>query len=199
MPVRFGLTTGLMAALAIALVAVGCSNKEDPLDPRVIETVEMESGGTPIVEPPVPTVETVPVTSGSDEPPGTTASSDGAEVEMGVGTYCWTNLCVDKIGPITRGSLTVTSGADVRVVIPAGTPPLREVTVLAFPAANPQQLNDGSTAWQPDFDNSVSLLSERDEDEVRVDLVLEPGTYVLTVGMFFEAGDVQYGVLLEVQ
>jgi hypothetical protein len=118
---------------------------------------------------------------------------------MGVGTYCWTNLCVDKIGPITRDTLVIASGDEIGVKIPGGTPRLREVSVIAFPAAEPQQLDSGETAWRPDYDNRVSLRSERDEEAVRIDGTLPPGTYVLTVGMFFEPGDVQYGVVLEVE
>jgi hypothetical protein len=118
---------------------------------------------------------------------------------MGLGTYCWTTLCVDKIGPITRDTLVIASGDEVVVVIPDGTPPLQQVSVIAFPAAESQDLEDGETAWRPDFDNGATLTPVIDGDRVHIAAALEPGEYVLTVGMFFDPGDVQYGVVLDVQ
>ena len=67
------------------------------------------------------------------------------------------------------------------------------VHARAFP------IRDGDTAWFPDYDNSVNLPFSSDHTEVRLDANLEPGMYILVVGMFFEAGDVQYGVVLEVE
>jgi hypothetical protein len=73
------------------------------------------------------------------------------------------------------------------------------VSAVAFPALNPQELEGGETAWQPGFNESEMLSLELQGDEVRIDASLEPGTYVLNVGMFFEGRDVQYGVVLEVE
>jgi hypothetical protein len=188
-----------LAAVALPLFIVGCSGDDDDADPTAVATVETEGSGTAVGEPSSPTVEPGPPGVAIEEPPVTTVSAGGAEVEMGIGTYCWTTACVDKIGPVTRGKLQIASGDEVLVRVPDAAPVLNEVNVTAFPAADPQDLDDGSTAWRPDFDNSVTLPSERDEDEVRIDAALHRGTYVLSVGMFFEGADVQYGVVLEVQ
>lgn len=200
MQIRKRALIGVVAVVLMSLTAVGCSDNEGTsgnAEPVLTRTVEGQT--EPVIETVGPTA--VPgspdLTSGG--PPDTTASSGGTTVEMGTGTYCWTNLCVDMIGPITRETLTIASGDEVIVEVPAGTPPLREVSVIAFPAAEKQILDNGDTAWRPDFDKGVTLVSERDEDAVRIDGMLEPGTYVLTVGMFFEPGDVQYGVVLEVE
>ena len=181
---------GLAAAVLLPLFVLGCSDDDDNPDPGTPPTQSVTEGETPQVGAPGPAFE---------EPPGTTASSGGTSVEMGVGTYCWTTMCVDKIGPITRGTLTVASGDEVVIAVPDGAPPLNEVSVQAFPAANPEEFDNGETAWQPDFNFDGTLTSKRDRDEVRVEATLEPGTWVLVVGMFFESGDVQYGVVLEVE
>jgi hypothetical protein len=200
MQIRTRALIGAVVVLWLLLLAVGCGdNKDTNIDSEPILTRVVEGETEPVVESAGPTVVSNAPDLTSDGPPDTTAFSGGTTVEMGVGTYCWTRLCVDKIGPITRDTLTIASGDEISVEVPDGTPSLREVSVIAFPAAEPQQLDNGETAWRPDYDNGVTLRSERDEDAVRIDGVLEPGTYVLTVGMFFDAGDVQYGVVLEVQ
>jgi hypothetical protein len=135
----------------------------------------------------------------SDEPPLTTASADGQSVEMGLGTYCWTLMCVDKIGVPTRGTLTVSPGDTISVAVPAGAPALREAVANTFTAGAPQILDDGSEIWpypgSPGDQQAHSIAG----DNVEVTVDLPPGRYVLAVGMFFESGDAVYGVLLEVQ
>jgi hypothetical protein len=190
----------LVVIVASALViACGDDSDDDPEAVTTIATMVSEGEQTPAVEPAGPTAEPSPPDLTTDAPPDTTASSGETTVEMGIGTYCWTNLCVDKIGPITRDLLTIVTGDEVIIEIPSGTPPLREVSVIAFRAAEPQELDNGETAWRPDYDNGETLASERDEEEIRIEGTLEPGMWVLTVGMFFEPGDVQYGVVLEVR
>ncbi|HWC29704.1 MAG TPA: hypothetical protein VG845_06440 [Dehalococcoidia bacterium] len=134
-----------------------------------------------------------------EAPPGTNVSSGGATVEMGIGTYCWTSLCVDKIGPITKGTLTVSRGARISVAVPSGTPPLREVNIQAFPAGNSQDVGNGETAWQPDFDRATELPSSRNGQAVEFGSDLAPGKYVLIAAMYFERGDVIYSAVLEVR
>jgi hypothetical protein len=181
---------GLTAAILLPLFVLGCSDDGGEADAGTPPTQSVAEGETPQPGPPGPAFE---------QPPGTTASSGGTSVEMGVGTYCWTTMCVDKIGPITRGTLAIASGDEVVIAVPDGAPPLNEVNAQAFPAANPEEFDNGETAWQPDFSFDGTLTAERDGDEVRVEATLEPGTWVLVVGMFFKGGDVQYSVVLEVE
>jgi hypothetical protein len=118
---------------------------------------------------------------------------------MGIGSYCWTSLCIDKIGPITRGRLDVTRGGSVIVRVPASTPALRSVNVTAFPAGASQDVGNGETAWRPDFDRGVEPAHSLTGQNVEVQAQLDPGSYVLVVSMFFERGDVQYAVVLDVR
>ena len=166
-----------------------------------MDTAEPGPGPTlELIPPAAPDATSEPISPAgpSNEPPGTTASSGGAAVEMGIGTYCWGNVCVDKIGPVTRGALTMAAGDEIVVAVPPGAV-LNSVNVIAFPAGDSVALANGELAWQPDFDAFTALESERDGDEIRIAVGLAPGTYVVMVGMFFETGDVQYGVVLEVQ
>ena len=185
----------VVLALVLPLFILGCNDSGDEPGPQTTVTVETNGDGSPTVEPTSPGLPDFT----TDAPPGTTATAGSSTVEMGIGTYCWITLCVDKIGPITRDTLTIASGDEVVVAVPEDSPTLNEVSVEAFLAANPQEFDNGDTVWQPDFSFDGTQSSEWDQDEVRIPLSLEPGTYVLVVGMFFEAGDVQYGVVLEVE
>jgi hypothetical protein len=135
----------------------------------------------------------------SDEPPSTTASANGQTVETGLGTYCWTLMCVDKIGVPTKGALTVSSGDTVSFAIPQGAPPLREAAANTFPAANAQKLDDGSEIWPYPGTTGEPQEYAISGNEIDVMLDLPPGRYVLAVSMYFESGDAVYGVLLDVQ
>ena len=147
------------------------------------------SGGTGSA-PPMPDFE---------EPPVTTATANGETVETGIGTYCWTTMCVDKIGVPTKGSLTVSRGDIVTIEIPEDAPALREAGANVFEATEPQRLDDGSEIWPYPGAPGAEVASEVAGDTVEVVIDLEPGRYVLSVGMYFEAGDVIYGVLVDVQ
>jgi hypothetical protein len=135
----------------------------------------------------------------SDEPPATTASANGQTVETGLGTYCWTLMCVDKIGVPTKGTLTVSSGDTVSIAVPAAAPPLREAAANTFAAVDAQKLDDGSEIWPYPGTTGDTQEYAISGNEIDVMLDLPPGRYVLAVSMYFEAGDAVYGVLLEVQ
>jgi hypothetical protein len=172
----------LLYLVAVAIFIAGCGSDASPDTPAATE--EVPAGG-----PAIPL----------DEPPGTTASAGGRSVEMGIGTYCWTRMCVDKIGPVTKATLSLARGDRVTVAVPSGTPNLREVSVTAFPAGASSDLGNGETAWQPRFEAGSELTPSVSGNSVRFTANLSPGKYVLVAGMFFEAGDVQYAVVLEVR
>ena len=135
-----------------------------------------------------------------EEPPGTTVTAAGRSVEAGIGSYCWTSMCVDKIGPITRGRLEVDRGTVVSVALPRGVTALRSANVTAFPAGASQDVGNGNTAWQPDFERGTELPATISGPAVEFAAQLPAGPYVVSIGMFVASGgDVQYGVLLEVR
>jgi hypothetical protein len=131
--------------------------------------------------------------------PGTTATASGKTVEMGIGTYCWTQMCVDKIGPVSKGALDVSRGDLISVAIPQGAPPLREVHASAFAASSPTVSGGGEDVWSQPPTGGTDLSTATDATSVEVQVDLAPGKYVLSVGMFFERGDVAYGVVLNVR
>lgn len=142
----------------------------------------------------------------SDEPPASTATANGVSVETGIGTYCWTRMCVDKIGVPTKGTLTVSRGDIVTIAVPPGIPTLREAAANTWQAVGAQQLDDGSTIWPYPGSPGEPIAHGIAGNAVTVTVDLAPGTYVLAVslyfepvGTFFNGGDVVYGVLLEVE
>ena len=199
-----GIRLALVACLLIAGFLAACSDDdgvgengtgstEGSQTPNSDTNLTPESGtGGGQVPPPAP-----PGFPATDEPPVTTASANGQTVEMGIGTYCWTLLCVDKIGVPTRGTLSVAPGDTVTIAIPDDAPPLREASANVFVAANAQTLDDGSEIWPYPGSPGEPLAHEIAGETVEVTVNLEPGQYVLAASMFFEAGDVTYGVLLD--
>jgi hypothetical protein len=140
-----------------------------------------------------------PAAPAMGEPPATTATANGQTVDAGIGTYCWTLLCVDKIGVPTGAALTVSSGDIVTVAIPSAAPPFREASVNAFEAVNAMPLDGGGEIWPYPGTPGHELAFAVTNDGIEVTLDLQSGRYVLAVSMFFEPGDVVFGVLLEVQ
>jgi hypothetical protein len=195
--------------IAVSALVVGCSDDDSDAEgatatPTAIreagetpgqgigagETPATGTGSTPPGPPSFPT---------EADPPGTTASANGESVEAGIGTYCWTLMCVDKIGVPTEGTLKVSTGDTVSVAIPDDAPALKSASAAVFEAVNPQPLDDGSEIWPYPGAPGDEVASETTDDAVEVTVDLAPGRYVLSVFMAFEAGDVMYGVLLEVE
>ena len=173
----------MVATLVVAITAGACSDSDGADSGPVTVTPGLSSpAGIPLAQ-----------------PPGTTASAAGRTVEMGIGTYCWTSMCVDKIGPVTRGTLQVSRGATVNVAIPQGAPPLTEVHASVFPAGAPVSSSGGEEVWSHPPTDGTTLSTARGATGVEVQVDVAPGKYVLTVGMFFQPGDVAYGVVLEVR
>jgi hypothetical protein len=117
---------------------------------------------------------------------------------MGIGTHCWVSMCVDMVGPITKATLMVARGDPIEVAVPQGAQALRDVNAFAFRASTPTDLDSGAKVWPLGAD-SRELSTARDGRKVEVDVDLPPGAWILTVGMFFEQGDISYGVVLEVR
>ena len=107
-------------------------------------------------------------------------------------------MCVDMIGPITKGTLKVAPGDIIEVAVPQVAPPLNEVSASAFPATSPTVLDSGANAWSHSAD-SRDLSTGRDGSKVEVDVDLPAGTWILSVSMYFSQGDITYGVVLEVR
>lgn len=199
------------ASLMAAFVLVACSDDEadGATDPAATATsvsggatATPASEGAPTDVPGTGAGDATAVPPGfpaSDEPPATVASANGVSVETGTGTYCWTLMCVDKIGVPTKGTLTVAQGDTVAIAIPENAPPLREATATVFEAQNSMPLDDGSDIWPYPGAPGDEVASEVTGESVAATIDLAPGRYVLAVFMSFEAGDVVYGVLVEVQ
>ena len=203
--------TGLIGAL----VLLACSDDDDeggangvtgattPVNGEATATPASGGGPTGLsgtgaggvsVTPPAP-----PSFPATDEPPAASASANSESVETGIGTYCWTRLCVDKIGVPTKGTLIVSPGDTVSVAIPEGVPALREAGANVFEAVGALPLDDGSEIWPYPGATGAEVDYEVTNESVDVVIDLPPGRYVLSVFMSFESGDVVYGVLVEVQ
>jgi hypothetical protein len=135
-----------------------------------------------------------------DGVPAVSAHARGATVEMGTGSYCWHNLCRDFSGPVTRGTLSVNGGDSVAVGLPQVPLGLRKAAVLAGPAVNGELSADGAQLWSPTVSSGAGTELDYTIEDGRLKFAspLQPGLYVVTVALFYERGDLSYGVLLDV-
>lgn len=183
----------------------------DPMS-TVIATVETTGGGAAggDIEPATP-----------DSPPEGTLASASGEVQLGLGSYCWSPptgsgnpaLCVDAIGIITGTSdLTVEPGETLAIADEEpGTlpwPPLEiQSATLTEAPGEPIQSEADYRAWQPEggFEGGVDL--QVDSSEIGAHTItlpedLEPGRYLMSI--FYTAGadrgsDATYGAILVVE
>lgn len=154
-----------------------------------------------------------------EAPPQGTLASAGGQVELGLGSYCWSppggepGICADSIGIITSTSdLTVEAGETLTIADEEpGTlpwPPLAiDSATLWLAPDEPIQSEADYRAWQPDggFEGGTPL--ETDSSEIGAHTItlpgdLEPGRYLLSI--FYTAGedrgsDATYGAILIVE
>jgi hypothetical protein len=95
-------------------------------------------------------------------------------------------------------TLTVAAGDVVSLAIPPAITDVRETGTNIFEANAPITLPNGNQAWPNSGEPMPTLPYQVANDEVEVRIDAAPGRYVLVVGLFFDGGDVQYGVQLKV-
>lgn len=156
-----------------------------------------------------------------DSPPEGTIASTSGEVDLGLGTYCWSPpaasgnpaVCADAIGIVTAvADLPVTAGETLTIADEApGTlpwPPLSIDNATLWPApAEPVMSDADFRAWQPDGGYDGGLELETDSSEIGSHTVtlpadLAPGRYLLSV--HYTAGpdrgsEATYGAVLVVE
>ena len=180
---RHVLFAPLLLSAVLLLSACGGDGGDEPSPPGSGGEVVSGGGG-----------DTLP------RPPPATASAGGKSVEMGIGSYCWQTACVDMIGHITNGTLTVSRGARVSVAVPKGAGEVKEASVIALRAGGqPEKLDSGEDAWPILEGDAVELTASVAGGEVTFTAALQPGRYVVSVLLVVAEGDVSYGVVLSVQ
>lgn len=153
-------------------------------------------------------------------PEGTLASTSG-EVDLGLGSYCWSPpegvgapaMCADAIGIITGTSdLTVEAGETLTIAdeepgtLPWPPMTIESATLWVAPDA-PIASEADYRAWQPDagFEGDTNLKADSSEvgsHTITLPDDLEPGRYLLSI--FYTAGadrgsDATYGAILVVE
>ncbi len=131
-------------------------------------------------------------------PPAAQASAGGISVTAGIGSYCWTNLCADTMGPVTGPqALETAAGASVTLAIQF-TPTAASVSALPG-TSQPQTSSTGELLWNfPPF-GGEQLAVTIGANSVVFSAPSTPGRYVVTAFLQVPGGDVLYGVLIEVR
>jgi hypothetical protein len=203
----------LPALVAIAALAlIGCSSDEDADATATDGTPTSTVTADPTLSPLTAIATTEGGGTSIDDlmgPPDAVAASGGVEGALGRGTYCWAEtaagatggagICADAIGIITtRQVFAVERGATFDV---SGFEPFEPTNgaVSAFaPSDEGGAVGGDLLAWTPEADSTL-LSSEIGPAGVTFTADLEPGRYVVSVGLLFAEGDVLYGLVIEVQ
>ncbi|MFZ2411929.1 MAG: hypothetical protein WAW23_10190 [Candidatus Methanoperedens sp.] len=138
------------------------------------------------------------------EPPPAILKIDGKEQISGIGSYCWGGtwkaLCADMIGiPTAQEPLLASSHFTAHLRLPLQEP-LYELRLNVVQVKDEDELNFGAPGWRWWKEREEKLFTLPLEREQDIELSLEPGLYVLSVGAWWEKkGSASYGFLVEVQ
>jgi hypothetical protein len=199
----------LAAGVATALLFAACAD-EDTVSTSTPDVT------TPATTAAGPLTEIATVTGGGTDPseikgpPALTASGGGVEGPLGVGTYCWSEtapgasgpagVCADAIGIITTPQVFAVSAGTTFEVTGFGASQPTSGTALVWPnSIASQAVGAFARAWTPEGDSVATLDVGVEGDAVSFVADLEPGAYVVGLSLQFPDGDVQYGLVIEVQ
>ncbi|MCZ7380889.1 MAG: hypothetical protein O8C64_04860 [Candidatus Methanoperedens sp.] len=137
------------------------------------------------------------------EPPLSILKIDDKEQISGIGSYCWRGtwkaLCADMIGiPTTQEPLIASSPFTAHLCLPLQEPPY-ELRLNVVRVKDEDELNFSARGWRwwKEREEKLFTLSLEHGD---VELSLDPGLYVLSVGAWWkEKGSASYGFLVEVR
>lgn len=209
---------GLVFAGSMLILGVACNSDDEASTPTATPTASETPAST----------ETPPSSGGGaaggiepanpDAPPQGTVASASGEVDLGLGSYCWSPpassgnpaLCADAIGIITATADLVVEPGEVLTIADdePGTlpwPPMAIDTATLYTLdGEPVAQEADFRAWQPG-EGGTNLDTDSSEigaHTITVPADLEPGRYLLAV--FYTAGpdrgsDATYGAVLVVE
>jgi hypothetical protein len=112
----------------------------------------------------------------------------------------WKSLCADLIGlPTAQEPLIASSPFTVHLRLPLQEPPY-ELRLNVVRVKDEDELNFSKPGWRYWKEREEKLFTLSLEPEQDIELSLEPGLYVLSIGAWWkEKGSESYGFLVEVQ
>lgn len=159
----------------------------------------------PASQPPAPGPSSPPVFA---RPPAASAEAGGASVAMGIGTYCWSaagsnGVCSDAAGPVTGAQeLVVSPGGRVDVTTAFPGSEIRESVASAIPVSDTTQgkpIATGELVWNFPPIGGQRLATTIQPSGVSFPAPAQPGRYVVILMLRPAAGDVAYGLVLDVR
>jgi hypothetical protein len=134
------------------------------------------------------------------QPPDGTLSYGGQEVKGLPGSFCWTDVCVDKAGgivPPRNQTLTVPSGSEMVFRFRGQSPP---ETVSATASSPPDKVmatasplaEKGRSTASAEPKRPRSLKTHGSGAERTIPVELPPGEYVVSVFVIAPQGDASY-------
>lgn len=137
------------------------------------------------------------------EPPPATLKIDGKEQISGISSYCWGGtwkaLCADMAGiPTAHEPLIASPTFTAHLRLPLQESPY-ELRLNVVRVKDEDELNFSARGWRWWKVGEEKLFILSLEPEQDIELSLEPGLYVLSIGAWWtEKGSASYGFLVEV-
>jgi hypothetical protein len=183
---------GLLLLFATALVALyDCGMTAEPggaggsSEMRSIEETSNE---------PEPTL-----MGGGSKPPNSTLSYGAERVSGALGTYCWTNGCVDSVGIVANtDELTVPVGSTMTFAY--GGRKLDSADVAAYrigPRNQPEEM--GRSILLIPAGKGTELPARQSGNQAQITAELPVDRYVVDVFVTMPQGDASYGFLIAVE
>lgn len=138
------------------------------------------------------------------EPPPAILKIEGKEQISGIGSYCWKGtwkaLCADMIGiPTAQEPLIASSPFTAHLRLPLQEPPY-DLRLNVVRVKDEDELNFSARGWRWWKEREEKLFTLPLEHEQDIELSLEPGLYVLSIGAWWkDKGSASYGFMVEVR
>lgn len=184
--------------MAIALLAASCA------DASGADTAATSTPPAPTAPTPTPEVRIAPL-GGVAKPPPAAATSGAATLQLGLGTYCWSEpgksgVCADAIGPVTATQpLTVARGATITVTNPVAGSAINGALLTAWSGLGSRPIQGVEQVWLLNGGTSATLTASVTPAGLTFSADLPPGRYVIDIGLTYPQGGVSYGLLLDVR
>jgi hypothetical protein len=136
---------------------------------------------------------------GGSKPPDSTLSYGAERVSGALGTYCWTNACVDSVGIVAnRDELAVPAGSTMTFAY--GGRKLDSADVAAYrigPRNQPEEM--GRSILLIPAGKGTGLPARKSGNQVQITAKLPADRYVVDVFATMPQGDASYGFLIAVE
>lgn len=181
----------------LAGLAVACGDDRTTAETPTVTPTATELSPTATEIPPTGTAADDSI---GGRPPVLTVAAGQESMEAHLGSFCWNGLCADTFASITPvESLPAMGATELEAELAAETIAEGEVVAISTAELRSDPRENDLLAWTGGEEQRVDLPATADGGTLQVDIsTLQPGQYVVTFLVYFEAGgSAFYSVVLD--